>query len=333
VPPKNGGTITYPIARHIIAHILKCKTGSQNAVASNLESALTTHCVEPSTPEGIIREDYVLTTMWRLLIPFIASVLIPEQAVFGFVAPYQQLGAQHRTTRHFFSSSTSPGGGPHDDESETLASLTKRLAQLRQADVENPETARLSLLYSRLSNIQLDRTQIDNSAVAGRGLYARCDCQKGDLLTCYPGDALVIIPDDEDWTVLWGDHVAEPGEDIDSLLGYIVHVNDDIGILALPSLDQDPAYLGHFANDGVITIPTTENDLPAYVVESEQKANAMHNDIDGGSHMATIATRDIAKGEEIFVSYGTEYWMEQPSFRYTDDDGVDDQSSSGRGFG
>jgi hypothetical protein len=266
--------------------------------------------------------------MWLLLMPLIRLLLVSEQKVFGFVAPYQQLGKYQ--TRQFLLAS---GGSPPDGESETLASLTEKLGQLRQAEVEDPDVTRLSLLYSRLPNIQLDRTQIGDSAVAGRGLYARCDCQMGDLLTFYPGDALVIIPDDEDWTVLWGDHVAEPCDDIDFLLGYIVHVNDDIGILALPSLDQNPAYLGHFANDGVTTIPTTEADLPAYVVESEQKANAMHNDIDGGSHMATIATRDIAKGEEIFVSYGTEYWMEQPSFRYAEDEFVDEKPSCGRGFG
>ena len=97
------------------------------------------------------------------------------------------------------------------------------------------------LLYTRLSDLHLKRTRIGVSSVAGRGIFASCDCKKGDLLTCYPGDALVVIPDEGGWTVLWGSHVDESSSEygIDELLGYIVHVNDDIGVIGLESLDQE----------------------------------------------------------------------------------------------
>jgi hypothetical protein len=97
------------------------------------------------------------------------------------------------------------------------------------------------------------------------------------------------------------------------LLGYVLGVDDDHGILALPDLDQDPAYLGHFANDGG-TLPTREAELSTYVIESDDRSNARHQGIAGDSHMVTIATRNICAGEEIFVTYGPEYWKEQSTY-------------------
>jgi len=72
----------------------------------------------------------------------------------------------------------------------------------------------------------------------------------------------------------------------------------------------DPSYLGHFANDGIQIPPTCETELAPYVIQSSNTANAVHQPCEG-CHMVTIATRDIHAGEEIFVSYGPEYWIEQ----------------------
>mmetsp|Transcript_15009 Transcript_15009/g.22904 ORF Transcript_15009/g.22904 Transcript_15009/m.22904 type:complete len:269 (+) Transcript_15009:66-872(+) len=213
---------------------------------------------------------------------------------------------------------------------ETLASLSQRLKEYCSEKEEDVTTARMSLLYTRLPNLALTRTFVGPSNISGRGLFAQCDCRKGDLLTCYPGDALIISPDgEEDWVILWGDHVKDNYE-IDELLGYIIHAKDDFGVLGLPSLDQDPAYFGHFANDGA-SMPLTEASLGLYVIESNEKANAMHESLDD-CHMVTIATRDITAGEEIFVTYGPDYWEGQPQFV-----GIDHydsaHSSTGKGFG
>jgi hypothetical protein len=236
---------------------------------------------------------------------------------------------------------------------ETLASLSIKLQTLVEQhpqendeteEKEDPEIIKLSLLYTRL-NLNLNRTHVGPSTItggtAGRGLFASCDCKEGDLLTCYPGDAFVIIPDDSipsEWTVLWGDHVADPeAYDIidNNLLGYMVHAYDDYGVVGLPSLAEDPAYLGHFANDGCADVPLCEADLAPYNIESDRLANAMHDDL-GESHMVTTATRDISKGEEIFVTYGPEYWMEQPLFGTASPSPAEPENkprSPGKGFG
>ena len=90
--------------------------------------------------------------------------------------------------------------------------------------------ARETLLASRLS-LDLNRSRIDDSTLpnAGRGLFANQDIAKGEIITCYPGDALLceyedsgddgqsdesyfyeeqdLFEDDESEVILWGNHV------------------------------------------------------------------------------------------------------------------------------
>mmetsp|Transcript_5485 Transcript_5485/g.8047 ORF Transcript_5485/g.8047 Transcript_5485/m.8047 type:complete len:260 (-) Transcript_5485:376-1155(-) len=164
------------------------------------------------------------------------------------------------------------------------------------------------LIGTRYSLPTLSRTRIGSSEIpnAGRGLFASVDCQQGDLLTCYPGDILVHhatglrnVPDE----------LLEDGDDrLRSLLeSNCIGVNEEYGILGLPNLDQDMAYVGHFANDGARP-PRNEEDLERYSIESEHIANAQHMPLEN-LHVVTVALRDIQKDEEILVSYGPEFWV------------------------
>jgi hypothetical protein len=285
-------------------------------------------------------------------------------------------------------------------EFETVSSLEAKLSALLQeaidahdleSDVDYDDDAeeslveleKLSILYTRRDNLTLNRTYVDTSAIAGRGLFALCDAKKGDLLTCYPGDALVIVPDDDeddefedeyedqpnrgarlkkekqkrkqqkkkkkqddsdDWTIVWGEHVTMAQEEVEAelqanLRAFTLHAgvgDNNVGIFALPSMDDNPAYLGHFVNDGATKIPMSTKGLSSYMLESSDTANAVHQDILGGVHMVTLAKRDIKKGEEIFVTYGPEYWMEQPDFGNAQDEDMDadiNEMSNGKGFG
>jgi hypothetical protein len=70
------------------------------------------------------------------------------------------------------------------------------------------------------------------------------------------------------------------------------------------------AYCGHYANDGAaIAAEGSFDEAAAYVIASQQRANAEHFALDG-LHEVTVATRPIAAGEEVLVSYGTDYWLE-----------------------
>lgn len=237
-----------------------------------------------------------------------------------------------------------------DDESrprenqrhETLESLADKLYQIAQTNSQSAAAAaaaedndtkpisqscRLSLLRTRLDNLTLNRTKLGPSTIvnAGRGLFCACDSNEGDLLTCYPGDALVTAPGPAtdgsaadgasgrtEYAVLWGEHVRPSDRTEGRLREYMLHARDDRGVMGLPSIDADAGYLGHFVNDGGRLL--SQGGFTDYLLESFESANARWDDVQDGSHMVLIATRDLVEGEEIFVTYGPEYWMEQPDF-------------------
>jgi hypothetical protein len=246
------------------------------------------------------------------------------------------------------------------------------------------------LLSSRLDMPFLKSTKVGPSTIegAGRGLFATVDINEGEVITCYPGDAVLYEmsspssstvndendddeeeeeesydydddddededeDEDEDFTdamVLWGIHVPENDRwDDDAvfdgsetnipLTAYAVSVDDQYSVMGHPELDVNPAYSGHYANDGAghlaLEKPTSEaniaaalelgldteyssdntgvggveENIVAYVLKSFEVANAKIVEL-GGIHVAVVATRDIQADDEIMVTYGPDHWL------------------------
>ncbi len=277
---------------------------------------------------------------------------------------------------------------PSDGDS-TAAQITRSLQNLQNDLLSNPsklqpileqhkdssaDDIKLSpdnlvketLLSTRLPDLKLNRTRIGPSTIegAGRGLFATEDIAKGELITCYPGDALLceyseleideeeeeedfededVDFEDEEYydeeadyaeeVILWGDHIDVTDrieddevfdgiveEDVPALTSYAASVDDVYSVMGMPVLDNDPAYYGHFANDGAghIAIQTGVDDaarrgieeiISSYVSESVELSNAIHGPIADGLHLGTFATKNIKQGEEVMVTYGPDYWM------------------------
>ena len=110
-------------------------------------------------------------------------------------------------------------------------------------------------------------------------------------------------------------------------------MSDRLSLVGDPSLATDPAYCGHLCNDGASLCiddalsskqgstsstdgkssspqaGTSDVDVAAYSRLSASRANAAQLPLEGGAHFATIATRTIAAGEEVLISYGAGYWL------------------------
>ncbi|KAL7551671.1 hypothetical protein ACHAWF_017310 [Thalassiosira exigua] len=244
--------------------------------------------------------------------------------------------------------------------------------ELRRDNIDTDQMVREALLGCRLPIPFLCRSELGQSKIdgAGRGLFAAERIPKGEVITCYPGDALLReFPsstndlfhlneenetdqeeddfDDSDYVdevILWGAHVPRKDRwDEDSvfdgtestlpLTAYAISVDDQYSVCGHPKVDYNPAYYGHFANDGAGNLAlgtgrTTNNTqaglepeigeekrgaeeiIASYVLASLDIANAMHVPLnEQGYHMVTVATRDIDVGEEILVTYGPEYWL------------------------
>jgi len=255
-------------------------------------------------------------------------VLLHEKGTsFGFssigVPPHLDRTAAERRLTNLCAASNET---PQPQQRETVSSLSAQLTDHIVLEGTNDDTRRAALVCTRLEGLHLERTRLGPSTIvgAGRGLFAACDSNEGDLLTCYPGDALVTLRDDNgsingvSYDVIWSPHVDPSQRTLQAQWqGYLLQACGDYGVLGLPSLNHDPAYLGHFVNDGSRLV--SQGGFTDYVLESFDKANAQHADVDR-SHLVLVAARDLVQGEEIFVTYGPDYWMEQPGF-------VDDGSS------
>ena len=184
------------------------------------------------------------------------------------------------------------------------------------------------MLATRLENLPLNRCRVakSNIAGAGNGVFACRDIVQGELVTLYPGDAVKIQDDDDSSTqnggddgeaaeLLWAVEAADGSRRrpdasmLERAKDYEREVasGSALSVLGDPARAEDPAYLGHMINDGVTC---DRNALRAtYLTEAAIVCNVHHFAPGGACHVAVVATRDIAAGEELFMSYGSNYWL------------------------
>lgn len=112
---------------------------------------------------------------------------------------------------------------------------------------------------------------------AGKGLFTDKPIKKSDRVIEYKGEI-----------INWKEYEKRVKEDKD---GYLFFINKNLCIDSYST----PRYKARYANDaaGLTRIKGVKNNSE-YEIEGER--------------CFIIATRDIAAGEEIFVSYTKEYW-------------------------
>lgn len=213
----------------------------------------------------------------------------------------------------------------------TVAGLRRELLQLRDAiavdssgdvaraaaarGVASSEIVRESVMASRYA-LDLDACEVGSGGVAGRGCFAARDVAAGELLTIYPGDAL-CRGDAAVRTrgVTFASHVPEALRDAEALTGAwvdyeVAPYRGSTTIVGIPDLAGERAYLGHYCNDGATL--GAGGDAGAYAAASAAAANACFESL-ADMHCAVVATRRIAAGEEVLVTYGAAYWRTRPA--------------------
>ena len=276
----------------------------------------------------------------------------------------------------------------HQTTSSKVPSLTSEMLSLRFRDVfahfqslRQPSTSepskeatmntipdesivRMNLLRTRHMNLELDKCRIDVSTIpnAGYGVYATKAISRNELITLYPGDALIqwkhkdhLDPNtDGGIQIFFGTHIPESErtvsvnnnnnnsqnsskdshhtapssrqfmDHIPTARSYEVRINDTISVIGDPHRHSDPAYLGHMINDhctiddnnnNIIDVENNIDDNEAelvrqYNIKSIQQSNCkIQIGIDHQCHVEIVATRNISLGEELFLSYGSSYWL------------------------
>mmetsp|Transcript_17982 Transcript_17982/g.37164 ORF Transcript_17982/g.37164 Transcript_17982/m.37164 type:complete len:334 (+) Transcript_17982:186-1187(+) len=201
------------------------------------------------------------------------------------------------------------------------------------------ERIRRNLIATRLSDLHLNRCFVAPSSIpgAGLGVFANRRILVGELLTLFPGDALL----------LWNGSVGDVGAGLGVVLGsnnsngnnknvddaaaaqqyssdkarlYELKIGDKRSIVGNAQQTAEPAYIGHLINDGCTLTNRSNAARTRYSRESAACCNAVFEDIHQGCHYMVVASKEIQTGEELFASYGEGYWMSRIEAQEEDKD-------------
>lgn len=277
------------------------------------------------------------TTRTQGLTPRFASVSLTERQAFG-VQTSPRYGSSAllmvasaltirrrlmpgRSTSHHLHVGQEVGSDPYGDDL-TLKELALRFSEVRAHYRSNPTVSQAvvcqNMLRTRLDALHLCRVRVGPSVLHGNGVFATRDIAAEELITLYPGDALLYWADGDrrqlrDISVFFGSHVPQAARKPERVVSwsareYEVSTSATTSIVGDPSLSTDPAYLAHLCNDGAAFLTSSGAERADYLRVSTKAMNAYFIGIEG-CHFATIAHRPIKTGEEILVSYGEGYWL------------------------
>ena len=215
-----------------------------------------------------------------------------------------QIHNNNGVASHHRLSSTTSGGNSNNSINDDIADdLTKEELLLRLSETlayyrESPEEGMtqsavcLKILSTRLPNLHLNRSFVAVSTIpnAGYGLFASRDINDGELITLFPGDAVLSKSEVEEegkktagpiCSIMFGAHTKLEDRDIDRVLthearGYEAEVSAFTSIIGDRSIGFDNmAYNGHFANDGGYLKEFDDTSRRAYQKETLERYNAV----------------------------------------------------------
>lgn len=152
-----------------------------------------------------------------------------------------------------------------------------------------------------------------------KGLIANRDFEKGEYITTFPMDATTYKDSDGSGKVCYAagvdmEAISTADKQVEALAANraFTHLVSAQGVpisMALPTVTQETdGYMGHFAGDGAFLRADTPEQAMRYSTESFKTANAAHVLVADGIFVWTVATKPIAKGEEVRVTHGLEWW-------------------------
>jgi len=174
-------------------------------------------------------------------------------------------------------------------------------------------TPAMALLRGRLPGLLLSRVRLQLSSIkgAGSGVFACRPLLRGELLTLFPGDALLVRDSDEGEIggVLYSAGYAPPDLCGDASRAYELRISETVSAVGDPEKTTDGAYLGHMCNDAWKLAGRGAEAEEEYRERSGRGANAIFELFAEGSHVGVVATRNIGRGEEVYISYTGGYWL------------------------
>ncbi len=163
--------------------------------------------------------------------------------------------------------------------------------------------------------------EIKESPIHGMGVFATNDIPMKTVITFYPADMVMYYPDGNKKEDCKKNALLRCSERSKSIIAskevimqewkniasYRFELGEDITIAGHPKCIDDTKYLGHMINDRFK--PDNNKITPDHYLQmSMARMNCCFYPLKSGLHVAIVTCKDIAKGEELFISYGMNYW-------------------------
>lgn len=193
-----------------------------------------------------------------------------------------------------------------------LAVLSSFLAELAAiSDEDGLQAYAAGLRTSDVTKFQLIHQNQEAFAALLRSqeAFAALLNQAGTLIPAEADELYfdVNAPIDSEWYSNWA---AQDPEFIQRAWSYSVRISALRAVVGDPTATDDDAYLAHMANDFASCTEADETSTTVYTSSSEAAANVgLDSATTNGCHVVMVATKHIREGEEIFLSYGSNYWL------------------------
>jgi hypothetical protein len=235
-----------------------------------------------------------------------------------------------KRTRSFLNASQRSSSADTAQDIARVKSIRSALEDIRTfMDAKDEASTTSSLAMSSLFQGKKSVVTVSQSSVpgGGMGLFAQQDIEAGTIISLYPvhglgvdfGESSMVMgldPSDQDY------FDNNPKDDYllyligSRPLGKTTKMADVFGDAPLfvdfnPSRGPTtPHWLSNYINDGAIVGTNTEQGILDYYQRSRELKNCVLVPFGPSPIMASITTRDVLKGEELFTTYGCSYWIQ-----------------------
>lgn len=195
---------------------------------------------------------------------------------------------------------------------------------VRFADVQGRSLAEMRRLFSRVAPpASRCPVELRSASVAGRGVFATRAIKAGTICTLYPMHAWWKSDTKRGVWRKVAFTIQKPLEEMQQLIADNTYnmCGEAVSFMGHPGVCENPWLLGHILNDGVSlsVAPGDSADDVARKAIVYTKASMAKRNVDfmpllcNGEDVACamVASRDIEEGEELFVSYDSNYWIKQ----------------------